>query len=491
MNKQTYLTKRTDLHNRAQTLIDKDKLDEANNVMDEIEALDNTFEKTGKAQANLNALKGGHSVNSVIINSAIDNADSVASVGNPKESDDAVYEKAWANLLQKKPLTNEQATAFEMVNDFVHTTENRPILIPKTVAAKIWEEVENIHPYWNDVTKTYVKGAFTILKSTDSSDAGWYDESTGTKAGEEDFENWELSGCELSRAIPISWKLKEMATAEFIPFVVKKLAEKTGHALSYGSLHGKGKPSKTDTFKPEPLGTVTDLQRDLDKAQIVEYSESDPLTYKKTTQARALILGNYSKGIAVYANSTTIWTEIANIVDSTGKVIFVPDATAGGVGRMFGNPVKEESGLCDGEILFSNAAAGYHANINKNITLDFEDHKRKRYTDYIAYGIVDGAPITRKAHALLVKTASESHTHVDTPTATPNGGTFNVAQTVTLNCTTSDSKIVYTTDGSNPTKSKKAYSEPFAVAETTTIKAKAYKDGMKESELLEIKFTIE
>jgi hypothetical protein len=46
-------------------------------------------------------------------------------------------------------------------------------------------------------------------------------------------------------------------------------------------------------------------------------------------------------------------------------------------------------------------------NINKEVTMMTEEHIKKRKTDYVAYGIMDGNIMTSKAHALL-KEASES-----------------------------------------------------------------------------------
>ena len=72
-----------------------------------------------------------------------------------------------------------------------------------------------------------------------------------------------------------------------------------------------------------------------------------------------------------------------------------------GVGRIAGCVVKEDDSLADGEILFSNAGAGYHANINKSMSITTQENNKKRITDYCAYAIVDGSPRTTKAHALL------------------------------------------------------------------------------------------
>lgn len=58
MNKEQYLKMRIDLTNEAESLITDGKLEEAEAKMNEIKDLDNKWEETKKAQANLNALKG-------------------------------------------------------------------------------------------------------------------------------------------------------------------------------------------------------------------------------------------------------------------------------------------------------------------------------------------------------------------------------------------------------------------------------------------------
>lgn len=79
---------------------------------------------------------------------------------------------------------------------------------------------------------------------------------------------------------------------------------------------------------------------------------------------------------------------------------------------------------------------------------------------------------------------------VATPAITPATGTFNSGQTVTITCATSGAAIYYTTDGSTPTTSSAAYSAPFSVYATTTIKAIAAKSGMTTSAVATSAITI-
>ena len=97
----------------------------------------------------------------------------------------------------------------------------------------------------------------TMVQEDTSSDAMWYDEGTKTDDGKETFKTYKLNGCELSRAITVSWKLREMAVEDFIPYIQRKMAKKMGAAAGYGATHGAGE--KAASGKPEPMGTVTAL----------------------------------------------------------------------------------------------------------------------------------------------------------------------------------------------------------------------------------------
>eukprot|EP01125_Pyxidicula_operculata_P011945 TRINITY_DN3910_c0_g1_i1.p1 TRINITY_DN3910_c0_g1~~TRINITY_DN3910_c0_g1_i1.p1 ORF type:complete len:1744 (-),score=472.34 TRINITY_DN3910_c0_g1_i1:142-4977(-) len=69
----------------------------------------------------------------------------------------------------------------------------------------------------------------------------------------------------------------------------------------------------------------------------------------------------------------------------------------------------------------------------------------------------------------------------DAPTFNVNGGHFNSAVTLTLNCTTPAASIYYTTDGSVPSTASTLYTGPFTVSSSSAIRAMAKASGMIES----------
>jgi uncharacterized repeat protein (TIGR02543 family) len=76
------------------------------------------------------------------------------------------------------------------------------------------------------------------------------------------------------------------------------------------------------------------------------------------------------------------------------------------------------------------------------------------------------------------------------PTATPAGGNYTSAQTVTLTSATTGADIHYTLDGTTPTASSAKYSSPITISTTTTLKAIAVKSDMTNSDILTETYTI-
>jgi hypothetical protein len=83
-------------------------------------------------------------------------------------------------------------------------------------------------------------------------------------------------------------------------------------------------------------------------------------------------------------------------------------------------------------------------------------------------------------------------TKVATPTFSPAAGTYSSAQSVTISCSTSGATIRYTTDGADPTSSSPIYTDPILVGSgSVTVKARAFKDGMADSDIASATYTIQ
>jgi hypothetical protein len=91
-------------------------------------------------------------------------------------------------------------------------------------------------------------------------------------------------------------------------------------------------------------------------------------------------------------------------------------------------------------------------------------------------------------------TATASYTVIQT-VATPSfspltGGTSTNSLEITLSCATEDAVIRYSTDGSTPTADSPEYTHAFTIAQSATVKAKAFKSGMADSVLATATYTV-
>ncbi len=75
------------------------------------------------------------------------------------------------------------------------------------------------------------------------------------------------------------------------------------------------------------------------------------------------------------------------------------------------------------------------------------------------------------------------------PEIRPRGAVFRDEVTVTLTSRTPGAQFRYTLDGSEPDVDSRLYRGPFTLSETATVKAIAFKDGMRTSTVSRMRFT--
>lgn len=419
--KTKYLAKRNELIQRAENLINDGKIEEAKAVRAEVEQLDKDFEDSAKEMANLSALQK----NAAVLNLANKSLSPVGAtvldqlnLGGQQQpqgknlmtnEEKDIYKNAFAKNLMGLPQSNTEKDLFNRINDeyrnALQTSAEHTVLIPETVKNEIWREIGELHPILDDLAMTFVPGDLILIKEKNQLNNADAVVETDEVEDEDDLDFGELhlTGCELAKTITVSWKMKKMSVEAFLAYITTKLAEKMSNGLAKWVAEGKGKPGAGDTWKPQARGIVVALEAEATTPQIVTYSDADPVTYKKMTMALAKIKSGYLKGAAIYTKNDMIWNVLANIVDGTGKPIFVADATSGGVGRIFGLVVKEEDAVSDGEILIGNVSRGYAMNANENITMYQQEFVKARKTDYMGYAIIDGDVMTTKAFALIKK----------------------------------------------------------------------------------------
>lgn len=397
MNREKYLEMRNQLIKEAEGFIEENKLKEAAEKREEIKELDQKFEASSKEQANLAALANEVPSVSLEKNTVTTKEGETQVAINLSSNNTVSYEDVFAKVALDRELNADEIQVFNQMNPenvYTHSTTNTEIVIPETVVGGIESTMKELHPILNDVRSTRIKGTVKYIKHTgiESGDADYYDEETPTADEENKFGELTLGGKELSKAVTVTWKLQAMAVADFIPFLQRELGERMAYAKANAFVRGAGNAKY-------PQGVITALEAQENTPQIVEYV--DELSYDNFTEARGKVKSSHSSGSKIYANSSTVWNKVATIKDGEGRPMFIPDVTAGGVGRIFGIVVVEEDAMKNGEILLGNMATGYKENIQEGMTLTTEQRAKARKTDFVGYEVHDAGVSDETAFALL------------------------------------------------------------------------------------------
>lgn len=146
--------------------------------------------------------------------------------------------------------------------------------------------------------------------------------------------------------------------------------------------------------------------------------------------------------------------------------------------------------IYDGTLTAATLSSYYNAvHAGSNSSNDLTLRPTPQYASSTSNGLTSETFTGIKNHK-YVRVGPTDSTPIATPIISPAGGTYDSAQTVTLTCDTTISNIYYTTNGDEPTTGSTEYTAPFSVSATTTIKAKAFKGGMTESETAAATYTI-
>ncbi len=383
MNQQEYENKRKELVDIAESLT---TAEEINAKIAEIEALDRAFDEEIKAQTALERIK--NMTNPFKQNGQNDFKKTVS------------YDDVFAKYIKGEELTAEERICFNAnnVQNSTTTTSGNAAVIPQTLAKEIIAEIGETHAVLRDVKEFHVKGYLTIPKGTMTANVGWYEEGDTAADASVATAKIDLAAYDLRTNMPVSFRMKEMATPEFLAFIKEKIVEQAGDKLANAVINGLG------VSESQPTGIVTVLNNEADTPRVITYT-------KATTDAeleaniRAMIgkIKSGYKNKKFYAKNAVIWNLLAGIKDGEGRNIFIPDPTGTFPGRIFGVAVVEEDAIPDDAVLLGDFSKGYVINFNKDLTLMQQDRNKAAETDYTLYGLVDGKPVVNEAFALLKK----------------------------------------------------------------------------------------
>lgn len=384
-----YKVEREDLLNKAEALIGEGKLEESKEIMANINTLDVDFEAKKLELANLQALKGENKV-SELQNYTVNGDVKMTNVSNFAMGGQTNEVLAFGKLLK-----GEQLTASEMSN--VVTTSNGAVAIPESLLNEVIGLVSEQYPLFGDARKFEVKGLLKLPKhkAIVSGDAQAYAEDVQSIDEENTFAQVSLGGVEVAKYINVTFKLEAMSIPAFVEYLRGELVARVGALVGtmvYTGVKANGQ------FEGAVAVAVT-------AGQVTRYATGGQISYDNIADSMGKLASQFVNGSAVYANSQTVWGQLAKIKDLDGRPIFISNVANGGVGTIFGLPVKVDGGAPDGTIVIANAREAYAINTNEAITLESDRNLKARTTEFLAHGVMDGAVINEKALVVIAPQA--------------------------------------------------------------------------------------
>lgn len=388
------VAKRKELLNAAQTLVAEGKFEEFTAKEAEIKELDAQLEAAELAYTNLQALQDNKRMTDLSNFSVSPNpvtTEPVAHIAPNAVTTDKLYENAFAKVMMGMDMTQQENAVFMEMNN--HTTDNTSVMIPTTTLNEVITDIESQNPFYADVRKLKIKGNISLKrhKAITAGDAKAYLEIEETENEENDFDEVNLTGKEVSKYIEVSFKLEAMSIPAFLQYLREELVDRLGAELGRQVINGDGVKELTGV-----LTAMKDVT-----AQQVTYSAATGLTYKEITAAFAKLGAKHVPNAVIYTSNATAWNVLANVIAEDGKPMFITNTvTDRGVGRVLSFVVKVDSGVPEGTIIIGNAK-GYSLNENLQVSVESERNLKKRKTGFSGYTIQDGNVTHEKAFVIL------------------------------------------------------------------------------------------
>jgi len=280
---------------------------------------------------------------------------SINFVSDPAPVDEgAAYKRAWLKtvatrggitLAEGNELTAEERTAF------THLTTNTGAVMPTDMQDEIISLIERSAVVFGDIRKSNFKHVFELVRhaSIAAGDAAPATEGAAPANDEQNtFVNITLAGVEIKKTVKLSRKLAVQSMDGFEQYIIQEIADRCAVAA--------------DTYI---LGTVlTDETVGIDANNVIETGGDLEKSHVTAAIGATKSYGAAPKGRIVYANSSTIWNQLANLEDGNGRSYFVDEKTEDPTvqGRIFGCVVKADENIVDNTILI-----GYPDTMQGNI----------------------------------------------------------------------------------------------------------------------------
>ena len=334
MDKAVYQSKRLELCNQAQDLVNAGRLEEFNAIKKSIEDLDNDFDIQAKALNEMLVLNRGNQVTDIEKLSINKKGKVIDTMNNNfvnETTSTQEYRMAFMNYV-----TKGEAMPAEFKN--VTKTTEVGAVIPDNVLQQIVEKMESVGMILPLVTRTAFKGGVTVPTSSVKPVATWVAEGAGSDKQSKTLGAVTFAYHKLRCAVAVSLEVDEMALPVFEATLINNIAEAMTKAIENAIINGTGVGQPKGILKETPAEEIT-----------IGFA----ITFDNLCEAEGALDLAYEKD-AVWFMSKKQFAEVLAIVDQQGQpVARVNYGLSGAPERViFGRPVVLNNYMPEDTIAF-------------------------------------------------------------------------------------------------------------------------------------------
>lgn len=300
MNRTEYLEKRQALYGEAEKLIEAGSLDEANEKMQAITALDEQFENESKAAANLRAMS---QVPAPVVGIG---AGEMTGAAEPVDMYDTVeYRTAFMNLMVNgTPLPDK----FKNAAGPTKTTDTAAVISP-IVINRIVEKMQLLGNILPLVTHTAFPAGVTVPTSSVKAVATWVAEGGTSDKQKLTLSQIDIKGYKLRCAVSMTLEAATMTLDVFETFFVDSVSKAMVWAQEEAFFNGTG--------SGQPKGVLKETAPD---GQNIDIAAAKEPTYQTLVDAEGALPAAYEAN-AVWNMTKKTFMKFMGMVDADGQPI--------------------------------------------------------------------------------------------------------------------------------------------------------------------------
>lgn len=302
------------------------------------------------------------------------------------EKNSPEYRELWLKALQGKDL-NEEERAYVSGN----TDSNGTHATPELVSDKFFEKMKKLAPMLSEITLLRVAGAIRFVAEgvRNSADSKHTENSANSPAADTTV-SVVLGGFEFLKIIQISRTAKLMSIDAFEDWLINMLAGDIARAIDNYIINDASNGIAALTWTTSTNQYV-----------------AETYNYGKICDLIALLPAAYDSEAKFLINKKTLYGKVAQIVDSTGNPIFVPNTIDGVGGRLMGFPVVVDDYVTDSnDAIYLGKWTDVVGNLSEDIHVD-RDESAGFTSNSIMYrgvAVFDSKPAKGDAIVRLVST---------------------------------------------------------------------------------------